>query len=256
MAKTIKIGQIALSFHRASAQYVANVLIERGYKVGIQEATHETAFNMLQNGEIDILVSAWLPHSHGKYLDPFIDDVIQSGIIYNPYCIWGLPDYVESSFISNVEDLKKADVLQVIDKQIFCINPGAGISRFSQEILEKYQLNKLGYTITNLPEDDYFAYIEKSISQKKVFVIPFWQPQFLHYKHHLRELSEPYGLLRSEDKATLLIRKDAVSKLDAETLEILKNNHIGNKRISALDYLLHVEKREIADALKYINQIK
>lgn len=254
MTKTIKVGQIALSFHRASAQYVKSILVKRGYEVSIEEAPHEKAFKMLQNGQIDILVSAWLPNSHGKYLEPFSEDVIQSGNIYSPYCMWGVPDYVEPSFISKLEDLKKTEVMEVIDKQIFCINPGAGISRFSQQVVEKYQLNKFGYTLTNVPEADYFAYVEESIAQRKLFLIPFWHPQFLHYKYHLRELFEPYGLLRGEDKATLLIHKDAFSKFDAETIETLKNSYIGNTRVSALDYLLHVEKHEIEEVLKSINE--
>jgi glycine betaine/proline transport system substrate-binding protein len=253
---TIRIGQIALSFHRASAAYVADIITRQGYEITIQEASHEDAFNMLAGNQIDLLISAWLPGSHGKYLANYENDIVKLGIIYNPYCIWGVPDYIDEKIVSTVADLNKPEVLARFDKEIFCINPGAGISRFSLEIIDKYQLKDNGYTLTFLPENDYFSYIEKSIAAKKFFIIPFWHPQFLHYKYKLRELIEPFGLLRGKDAATLLIRKDALSKLDGKTLEKLKKIYLGNDNISALDYLLHVEQHTIEESLKIIGELK
>ncbi|MDN5289242.1 MAG: glycine/betaine transporter substrate-binding protein [Mucilaginibacter sp.] len=252
--ETIRLGQIALSFHRASAAYVSNILYHYGYKVSVKEAPHEAAFELLKNNEIDLLVSAWLPGSHGKYLASFEEDVIKLGTIYSPYCIWGVPEYMDASIINGVDDLRKPEITSIIDKNIFCINPGAGISRFSLEIIQQYKLNELGYTLTHLTEDEYFAYIEKSLEQKKQFVIPFWHPQFLHYKYQFRELKEPIGLLRSKDEATLLLRKDSLSKFDHQTVAMLKNIYLGNEQISALDYLLHIKKMNIGQALLYIKQ--
>lgn len=250
--KTIRLGQIALSFHRASAAYVTHILNQHGYEVSLIEAPHEAAFELLKNKEIDLLASAWLPGSHGQYLEPFKEQIIQMGTIYSPYCIWGVPEYIDQATISRVEDLKDPAVSVLFDKQIFCINPGAGISRFSLEIIQKYGLNEYGYTLTNLPENEYFAYIEKRIAQKKHFIIPFWHPQFLHYKYKLRALKEPFGLLRGKDEATLLLRKDAIPKFDFTTLIALKNIYLSNQKISALDYLLHIENKNITEALDKI----
>jgi glycine betaine/proline transport system substrate-binding protein len=34
-----------------------------------------------------MLVSAWLPASHGEYLAPFLNETIQLRTLYEPYCL-------------------------------------------------------------------------------------------------------------------------------------------------------------------------
>jgi glycine betaine/proline transport system substrate-binding protein len=252
MMKTIRIGQISLSFHRASAAYITYLMSLRGYKAEISEAPHEAAFEMLANNEIDLLVSAWLPGSHGKYLDSIADPIVKFGVIYEPYCIWGVPDYSDPQ-LATVADLQKGEISANIEKTIYSINPGAGISRFSIEIMDNYNLAASGFKLENLSEDAFFSYVEKSLEQRKMIIIPFWHPQLLHYKYAFRELTEPLGLLRSKDKATVVIREDFYQTLYPVTSEMLNDVYLGNKTVSALDYFLHEKGYGIEAALKELN---
>ena len=247
--KKIRIGQISLSFHRASAAYITYLMEMRGYEVVIKEDTHEAAFQMLADNEIDLLISAWLPGSHGKYLQPIVDETVQLGVIYEPYCIWGLPAYSNDQILT-VADLKDERIAGNVGRMIYSINPGAGISRFSIEIMEQYCLRDEGFKLTNLTEDQFFSYVEENINARKEFVIPFWHPQSLHYQFTFRELSEPMGLLRSKDQATLIMRRDFYETIDPATTNLLKSVYLGNQRVSALDYFLHQKHLSIADALE------
>ena len=60
-------GNIVLSFHRAAAGVTRRILESHGHRVKSVEANHEELFDLLRNGDVDVLVSAWLPSSHGEY---------------------------------------------------------------------------------------------------------------------------------------------------------------------------------------------
>ncbi len=124
MTDPIRIGHIALSFHEASAQEVARVLESHGHEVTFASAPHEEAFAMLGRGEVDILASAWLPSSHEAYLAPMLEDVDKIAVIYEPYCIWGVPDYVPQSAVASVTDLLREPALSKMEPIIQGINPG------------------------------------------------------------------------------------------------------------------------------------
>lgn len=248
--QTIRIVQISLSFHRASAVFVSAILERFGYAVLVLEASHEEAFQMLANGDADMLVSAWLPGSHQKYLDGSESEVIKLGMIYEPYCIWAIPDYAPKA-IQAVSDLKRA-IAGRMERIIFTINPGAGISRFSREVMEQYNLKNEQYELRNSSEKKFLNHVEKGLLAKKLFVIPFWHPQALHDQYLFRELAEPLNLLRSKDEATLLIRKDLYNEIPEQLITALNNIYLGNAKVSALDNLLYRQFRSINDALEII----
>jgi glycine betaine/proline transport system substrate-binding protein len=107
------------------------------------------------------------------------DPIVKLGVIYEPYCIWAAPDYSDGQLIT-VADLQKDEISANIEKTIYSINPGAGISRFSIEIMESYNLAATGFKLENLSEDVFFSYVEKSLEQRKTIIIPFWHPHLLH----------------------------------------------------------------------------
>ncbi|GGT09231.1 glycine betaine ABC transporter substrate-binding protein [Streptomyces griseoviridis] len=60
-------GSTALSFHRAAA-VTRRVLKAHGHRVNSGEAPHERVFRRQEDGDVDVLVSAWPPFSHDTYL--------------------------------------------------------------------------------------------------------------------------------------------------------------------------------------------
>jgi glycine betaine/proline transport system substrate-binding protein len=79
MSIALRLGHIALSFHQASAAVVAELLRNAGHNVHLSAAPHVEMFERFGRGDVDMMVSAWLPASHGEYLAPFVHDTIQHG---------------------------------------------------------------------------------------------------------------------------------------------------------------------------------
>jgi glycine betaine/proline transport system substrate-binding protein len=238
----IRVGHIDLSFHDASALEVERVLEANGRKVERSTAPHEEMFQRLCRGDIDMLVSAWLPASHGRYLAPCKDSVREVTVLYEPYCIWGVPDYVPPD-VTAVSDLLRPDVAARMEKLIQGINPGAGISRFSQAIIEEYGLADAGYYFASGTELDCFGRFEQAVADRRCVVIPLWYPQALHHRYKIRSLEEPKGLLGGVDKATLIVRRAAERRVGEAALATLSQLTIGNARMSALDDALRRAKR-------------
>ncbi|MEM8493637.1 MAG: glycine betaine ABC transporter substrate-binding protein [Pseudomonadota bacterium] len=235
MAEAVRLGHIGLSFHEASALEVARVLGRHGHETTFRSAPHEAAFEMLARGDVDLLAAAWLPSSHQVYLEPILDDVEKLTVLYEPYCIWGVPDYVPESDVAEIADLLREPAKIRMSRLIQGINPGAGISRFSVQMIKDYALDIAGYEFRGGSEEDCFGRFERAYALGDWVVIPHWHPQYLHNRYSIRALQEPMGLLGNQDEATLIVRKDAKEKIGAQALAELSRFHIGNSRLSALE---------------------
>ncbi|WP_086931870.1 glycine betaine ABC transporter substrate-binding protein [Agarilytica rhodophyticola] len=238
MAETIVVGHIDLSFHDAAAREVEIILEENGHAVMRKTAHHEEAFRMLGAGEIDFLCAAWLPSSHTMYLNPLLNQVTKVTVLYEPYCIWGVPHYVPEDDVSTVSDLLEPVAEQKMERLIQGINPGAGISRFSKAMVKEYGLNTLGYHFNPGTEQECFQRFIDAYADRRWIVIPLWHPQWLHNRYRIRALDEPKGLLGGRDEATLIMRNDAEKKLASGVLDKLKKLYLGNSKVSELDDLI------------------
>jgi glycine betaine/proline transport system substrate-binding protein len=238
MSKIIAIGVTDLSFHRVTASLVANVLEGMGFEVTRVYSPHEGNFKKLKAGEVDLLTSAWLPSSHGVYKADVeqATPLIELGLHYEPYALWGVPHYIPVEELAEVSDLLKPNVIQKMKHDIQGINPGAGITRFSIKMMGEYGLNAAGYRFHAGTEEDCFSTFEQAVKNKEWVVVPLWKPQFLHYRYNIRALREPKGLLGIVDRAVLLLREDKKSLFTKEQLQALDSLRFSNDIIAELDY--------------------
>ena len=252
MAADITIITIDLSFHRAATGLVRATLENFGVATQERLAPHEKAFELFRAGEGDLLCSAWLPSSHGIYLDPIAHEVEKLTVLYRPYAFWGVPDYVPAESVGSIWDLAKPGVVSRMNKRIQGIGPGAGISRFSRKVLEQYDLSRHGYAFENGTLDDCVRAYEQAVEAREWAIVPLWQPQFLHETHHIRTLEDPLGLLGGVDDATLVARKDRLGTLPVAAVEALRTLRPGNGMISSIDYLISRQGRDPVDAAREV----
>ena len=252
--KKIRIGHINLSFHAASAALVELIFKKYGWQVEMTSHPHEEMFKRYGRGEVDMLISAWLPASHDIYLSPYWDSTVKLATLYHPYCIWGVPDYVPVSDVASVEDLLRTNVLLKMEKRIQGINPGAGISRFSRTMVEEYQLSDAGYYFENGSEETCYSAFEQAVKEQRWLIVPLWHPQFLHHRYTIRALEEPKGLLGGQDEATLIASKSTTETFEPKLLAELEVLSPGNNVISELDYLICRKNKTPSQAAEFWHQ--
>ncbi|MFI7142490.1 glycine betaine ABC transporter substrate-binding protein [Streptomyces massasporeus] len=238
--QVVTVGNIALSFHRGVAAVTRRVLEAHGHRVNSIEAPHEQMFRLQEEGEVDVLVSAWLPSSHDTYLSRYRDRVRVLTPQYEPYCVWAVPPYVPAGEVREVADLARPEVAERMTTAIRGINPGAGISRFSAHMVTEYGLDRLGYTFTPGSESGFVDRVERGIADREWLVVPLWRPQYLNRVHGLRPLVEPKGLLGTVDSAGPVISREALERIHPDAVARLGGLHLGNEGVEELDALINV----------------
>ncbi|WP_217555677.1 glycine betaine ABC transporter substrate-binding protein [Streptomyces sp. GbtcB6] len=238
---TITVGNIALSFHRAVAAVTRRVLEAHGHRVNSVEAPHEQLFRLQEQGDIDVLVSAWLPSSHDKYLSRYRDQVRVLAPQYQPYCVWAVPPCIPVEIVREVGDLARPEVVGRTTTAIDGINPGAGISRFSARMVDEYGLGRVGYTFTPGTEAGFVSRVERGLATGEWFVIPLWRPQYLNRLHRLRPLEDPKGLLGTVDSASTVISLAALDRIHPDAVAGLDQLHLGNEGVEEIDALINVD---------------
>ncbi|WP_019645161.1 glycine betaine ABC transporter substrate-binding protein [Novispirillum itersonii] len=241
--RTVRLGVTDLSFHRATAAAVTLVLQRMGFTVERRYALHEANFEALRAGEVGMVASAWIPFSHGVY-KALVEEVVPTrelGLHYEPYALWGVPDYVPEDAVSAVPDLLKPDVRQKMTPLIQGIGPGAGITRFSQRMMQDYGLSAAGYTFQTGTQRDCFDAFEAAVRERRWVVVPLWHPQYLHNRYVIRELEDPKGLLGGKDRAVLLAREDILQGFTPQEVAALNAITLSNAIVSRLDDLINTD---------------
>lgn len=237
----VRLGVTDLSFHRATAAVVVSVLQRMGFVVERSYALHEANFEQLRAGSIDMIASAWIPSSHGLY-KARVEEVVATrelGLHYTPYALWGVPDYIPVSDVDTVDDLRKPEVIARMRTLIQGIGPGAGITRFSLRMMEDYGLTAVGYRFRTGTQEECVAAFETMVEEGRWGVVPLWHPQFLHFRHRIRDLKDPKGLLGSVDRAVLLARSDRLGPFSEAQLQVLDNIRLSNAIVAELDYAVN-----------------
>lgn len=194
---TVRQGRIDLSFHQVVGEVIAHVLqdprlfLGTGTKassgptvnVEVSSGVHSDAFHALHQAQTDILVG-WFDGSHGTYVAPFREDVIILGdvrdpattpgpAVYNPYCVWAVPDYIPEAIVPDVDSLADPAVARRFVTEhstgkhvLQGIGAGAGISRFSKQMVEEYDLAQQGWEFRTGSEQDCFTNVERQIANE------------------------------------------------------------------------------------------
>ena len=250
MAQPLIIGQIALSFHAAAAAIVIELLEQLDHTIELRDAPHAEMFTMQQAGEVDLVVSAWLPDSHEIYVKPYADELEKLAVIYEPYCIWGISETAPQD-IQSVVDLAKPEYAALFNKRIQGIAPGAGISRFSRVMVKDYDLARHGFHFENGTLQNCTQAFVDATKAGEFSVVPLWHPQWLNTIYKLRELKDPKGLLGEQDQATLVLRKDAMERVSDHGLSMLRKIYLGNATVSELDEMICRQGLSPQEAARY-----
>jgi glycine betaine/proline transport system substrate-binding protein len=109
--RTIRLGQVNLSFYAVVGGIVQEVLEQDGYKVEVTAGSHGDIFPKLGAGDVDILAAAWLPDGHAPLYAEVKDRTFIVGELYDDARLyWAVPEYVPADLVRSIDDLKKPDV--------------------------------------------------------------------------------------------------------------------------------------------------
>lgn len=234
MSAVIRLGYIDRGFQKAAAIEVENVLVACGHRVLRQNGRREDMFKTLSAGDIDLLVTAWLPDTDGELLAQYGTNTELFGTLYCPRYVWAVPDYVPEAELGMIPDLAKPEIVDRIGRQIEAL-AGGQVGKLSRAVLERYRLDQAGYVLDELDEEHRIGRFVEDHAEHRWSIIPIWQPHWLHHRYKVRALRDPLGVLETAERAVMLAHRKTRDRICEETLAALRTLHLATDRLSELD---------------------
>lgn len=199
----IEIGYVAWACAIADTYLVKNILIDEfDVDVKITDMDAGIMWQALSTGDLDFMVTAWLPGTHEAYYEEVKDDVLDLGPIYEGAAI-GLvvPAYVD---IDSIEDLP--DYVDEFDGRIVGIDAGAGIMAATEEALTEYDLGD--YELVTSSDAAMTAELSSAYADEEWVVVTGWAPHWKFADYELKFLEDPKLVYGGEETINAIARED------------------------------------------------
>lgn len=183
--------------------HVAKYVLETHMKQPVQlvKADIGIQYQAVARGDLDVMLSAWLPVTHGAYVEKHKKDLEDIGVVYTGGKNgWVVPAYVPESVVSTIADLAKPEVKEKLNGTVQGIEPGGGLMRASEKTIEAYNLGAAGYKLQSSSEAGMLASVQRAYKSKQWVVATVWSPHWLFQKWEMRYLKDPKGTLGGEEQ--------------------------------------------------------
>jgi glycine betaine/proline transport system substrate-binding protein len=203
----------------ASTNVVQAVLQEKlGYQVETTPVSAAAMWQALATGDVDAMTTAWLPVTHGHYLEKVKDGVENLGVNCEGAGI-GLvvPTYVTIDSIAEMND--HADKF---NGEITGIDPGAGIMSKTEEAIEEYGLDKM--KLMEASGAIMTAVLADKIKNNEWVVVTGWTPHWKFARWDLKYLEDPKGVYGGTEYIGTIVRKGLKEDMP-EVYKVLDNFH-------------------------------
>lgn len=223
----ISIGHLYTALHAACASAVARVVEANGIDVSYIDLGDEERREALENGEVDLLVSAWMPQDEAL-LSACVEMI---GCLYQPeLCFSALSASHDSGKAWDTAGFSGFDRLVVTDTA----RERAGIACARYPALAALSLEVIG-------EGALWGRVEKAAQSGENPLFIAWQPHAVFHTSHLHVLPDPDTVLGAPLKAQMILRSAFKGQIDGDLLDELSGMMLGNRVMSALDYAVSIE---------------
>lgn len=215
-AKEVSIGYVDGWSDSVATTNVAAIVIKEklGYDVKLQAVAAGIMWQGVATGKLDMMLSAWLPVTHGEYLAKNKDNVVNYGANFKDAKI-GLivPDYVKAN---SIEDLKTDDSFK---KKIVGIDAGSGVMIKTEQAIKDYGLD--GYKLQASSGAGMIAELTRAYPKQQSIAVTGWVPHWMFAKWKLKFLEDPKGVYGAAETVDSVGSKELATKAP-EVVEFLK----------------------------------
>lgn len=170
-----------------AVMHLTTVLLEdMGYTVESTMADVAPIYSSVAQGNQDIMIETWLPHTHAAYFERFGDAVELISTWYDEGRI-GLvvPDYVTIDSIADMNSVRDQ-----FNGRIIGIDSGAGIMGSTESAIESYGLD---FELMASSEAAMTAALQNAIDNGDWVVVTGWSPHWKFARYELKYLDDPHG---------------------------------------------------------------
>jgi glycine betaine/proline transport system substrate-binding protein len=205
--KPVKIGWAAWSDAEFVTKLAAKIIEDDlGRKVDLVQTDVAPLYQGVSRGDLDFMMMAWLPQTHADYYKRVKGKVETLGTVYDGAKLgWVVPTYIPESEISSIADLSKPEVKEKLKSTVQGIDPGAGLTRLSQDALKAYELGDYKLQISS--EAGMLTTVDRAYRSEDWFVATSWSPHWMFGKYKLRYIDDPKKALGEAEHVDVLARE-------------------------------------------------
>lgn len=199
--KEVKLLYVQWACASAETHVMKAILEDKmGYDVEIMDVTAAAMFEGVANKKADAFFTAWLPLTHGEYMEQVKDQVEDLGPSLEGAKI-GLvvPQYVT---IDSIEEMNS--VKDKFDGKIIGIDAGAGIMNATNQALQDYNLD---YELVEGSEGTMIASLKQAIDNNKWIAVTGWTPHWKFARWDLKYLDDPKKDYGEAETINTIVRK-------------------------------------------------
>lgn len=202
--KKITLAYVAWDTEIASTHVVKHVLEDRlGYDVEMLQVDAGPMWAGVSDGSADAMVAAWLPTTHQSYYAEYEGEFVDLGPNLDGTKI-GLvvPAYWD---IQSIEDLKKPEYADAVNREIIGIEPGAGVMMATEKVLEAYGLED--WTLVESSSAAMASELLNAYEEKRPIIVTGWTPHWKFAKMELKYLEDPQGVYGGDEQIHTVVRQ-------------------------------------------------
>lgn len=237
-ALTIKIGHNDTPYDAAAAALVKVVFERSGYNVSETKGGSEILMSMLDRGEIDFYLSAWLPKRDAESYAPYEENLKLITALYDDASsFFAVPRYVPSSMVNTVDDLTKPEIIEKMNKQIILDDQDKILTQQAKETVAAHNLENAGYELTAISSSEWDAKLEKQLGDKSWFFTPMTKLHRLNLTKKFRAIKGTSNTLKQKDTAWLVGNKKTQKKIATHIFEIISKMELSTKWVAEIDQM-------------------
>ncbi|AQS87161.1 hypothetical protein AA101099_1089 [Neoasaia chiangmaiensis NBRC 101099] len=225
---TITLGHLRDTLHAGCASAVARVLDAYEMDVSFVDASPEELPDLLAEGEIDLLVSAWMPRD--RHLARGMREI---GQLYLPVYVWAA-----TKPVGDIETLGAQEIARIVTTP-------PNVARLRDALANLPALQAVPVDVVD--DDDIFDHVA-GLDAGATSLVVLAQPHALFHTDMLHVVNDPAHRLGAEMEARMLVRDATAACVDSDMIDELSEMMLGNKVMSALDYAIRVENVDPEEA--------
>lgn len=209
------------------------VLEDHGYEVEVENlGDMGTAFSAVALGDVDLMGSAWPTRTQASYWQEHQDVLEDLGPYYdNADLFLAVPEY---SDIESIEDLP--DYVDELDGKIIGIEPGAGLSMITEEVMPHYHLDE-DFELQLSSTNAMISTLEAAIDNEDEIVVTLWAPFWATTHFDLRELDDPDGIY-GEPESLHTLGREGFSEDYPEVATMIENFRLTDEQFGDLERIM------------------
>ncbi|MDP4836985.1 MAG: hypothetical protein NWS01_07550 [Burkholderiales bacterium] len=239
-ALSIKIGHNDTSYDGATAALFKVVFERSGYNVSEIKGDSDVLLSMLDRGEIDFYLSAWLPGRDAESFAAYQENLTLVTPLYeNASSFFAVPRYIPQSIVTTIDDLSKPEVIERMNKTIVLDERDGALGKLTKHAFQTYSLTTSGYALMTMTPQDWDADLTRRLEEKIWFTVPMTKPHLLNLTKKFRFIKDPQEAFGGRDTAWLVANKKTQKKIASHIFEIISKMELSTKWVAEIDQMAY-----------------